>query len=446
MPVSVAVTSDEREALQRRVLRVLTASQIVGSGAVTTAVTIGAFVVQDLLGEQTAWAGIATASSTACGAVFSQALARLMARRGRRPGLLLGYLIAAVGGIIATIGVEHRSLVVFLCGVGLFGGGQASNLLARYAATDLAPPAHHGRAMSRVIFASAFGAILGPLLVRPAEAAGTSWFGLAKYSGPWLFGSALFVIAAVGLAVLLRPDPLVVAGALADHPVRRRSMRLRASMGVVRASVDARLGVTAMAISQATMVGVMTMTPVHMKLHGHESASLYVISVHIAGMYAFSPLVGRFVDRVGQRRGISIGAVLLVGATVLAAMSGDVEQLLFPALWLLGLAWSFGLISGSTMLQRTVPPGTVVSVQGTADLVMIASGALAGLASGFIRRAAGYHVLATAAAVAAVFLLHQSLQSRPAVPIAETPVAHEVSLAPTAAVTPALVGAGEGPE
>ena len=180
----VATTSEDRVTLQRRLLHVLTVSQILGSGAVTVAVTIGGFVVQDLLGEETPWAGLATAAATACGAVLSQVLARLMARRGRRPGLIVGYLVAALGGVVAAVGVEQTSLSVFLCGIGLFGGGQASNLLARYAATDLAARGHQGRAMSRVIFASAFGAILGPLLVRPTEKAGTVWFGLAKYSGP----------------------------------------------------------------------------------------------------------------------------------------------------------------------------------------------------------------------------------------------------------------------
>jgi hypothetical protein len=44
-------------------------------------------------------------------------------------------------------------------------------------------------------------------------------------------------------------------------------------------------------------------------------------------------------------------------------------------------------------------------VQGTADLTMSLCGAVAGFASGFIRRAVGYHVLADVAAAAALALL-----------------------------------------
>ena len=160
-----------------------------------------------------------------------------------------------------------------------------------------------------------------------------------------------------------------------------------------------------MAISQASMVAVMTMTPVHMKLHGHETMSPYVISAHIGGMFAFSPLVGRYVDRRGPLSAVQTGAAILVAATLLASTAGISEWLLFPALWALGLGWNFGLLGGSAMLIESVDSAERVGVQGTADLTMSLCGAVAGFSSGFIRRAVGYHVLADVAAVAALGLL-----------------------------------------
>lgn len=154
-----------------------------------------------------------------------------------------------------------------------------------------------------------------------------------------------------------------------------------------------------------TMVAVMAMTPMHLKLHGHEGISAYVVSLHIAGMYAFSPLVGRFSDRQGRVPAMLVGAVLLVAATVLAALSGDVEQLLFPSLWLLGIGWNFGLIGGSSHLVDRTAPADRVAVQGTADLLMSFCGGVAGFASGFIRRAVGFHLLSASATVAAGLLL-----------------------------------------
>jgi MFS family permease len=393
-----------RAALQRRVLRVLTGGQIVGAAALGAAVTVGAFVVQEILGDETPWGGIAAATVTTGTAVMAQALSRLMLRRGRRPGLQLGYGLAGIGGVIAAIGAEQELLPVFIVGLFLFGSGQASNLLARYAATDLAAPDERGRAMSHVVFASTFGAVFGPLLIAPAQHAGEAWFGLDRYTGPWLFGGLCFLLAMINTAVRLRPDPLVAAGgaALARGTA---SPPIRHVVHVIGTAPRARLAITSMAVSQAAMVAVMTMTPVHMRLHGHEAMSPYVISAHIGGMFAFSPLVGRYVDRRGPLATVQSGAAILVAATLLASAAGISAWLLCPALWALGLGWNFGLLGGSALLIESVAPTERVGVQGTADLTMSLCGAVAGFASGFIRRAVGYHVLADVAAAAALALL-----------------------------------------
>ena len=395
----------DRAALQRRTLRVLTVGQLVGAAALASAVTVGAFVVQGILGQETPWAGLATATVTTGTAFMSQLLARRMARNGRRPGLQLGYGLAVVGGLVAGLGAEREQLVVFLPGLFLYGSGQAANLLARYAATDLAEPEERSRAMSRIVFASTFGAVLGPLLIGPAEAAGQEWFGLGKYTGPWLFSTVFFLGAMVNTAVRLRPDPLVVAGGTAAGASGPGRPSVRSALAVIGGVPMARLALLAMVISQVTMVAVMAMTPVHLKLHGHEEVSQYVVSTHIAGMYAFSPLVGRYSDRRGRLPAILLGSMILVASTVLAALSGDVEQLLFPSLWALGLGWNLGLIGGSSLLTESVPEQHRVAVQGTADLLMSFCGGMAGFASGFVRRAVGYHMLANLATLAAGVLL-----------------------------------------
>jgi MFS family permease len=160
-----------------------------------------------------------------------------------------------------------------------------------------------------------------------------------------------------------------------------------------------------MVISQVTMVAVMTMTPVHLKLHGHEDVSPYVISLHIAGMYAFSPLVGKFADRRGKLLSIAVGGVLLVAATVMAALAGEAATLLWPSLWLLGIGWSFGLIGGSSLLVESVPDSSRVTVQGAADLLMSFSGGMAGFSSGFIRKAFGFHMLSNLGTLLALILV-----------------------------------------
>jgi MFS family permease len=402
----MSLTSADVAAIQRRTLRVLVLGQVAGSAALAAAVTVGAFVVQEILGQKTPWGGIASATVTMGTAIMAQVLARRMSGSGRRSGLVLGYSLAISGGLVAGWGVERQSLPIFLVGLFFFGNGQAANLLSRYAATDLALPAERGRAMSRILFASTFGAVFGPLLIQPAQELGIALFGWRQYTGPWVFAGLFFLTSLFNALMRLRPDPLHVQREMADTPAGEPPKAgFREMFGVLRMSRLAQLAFGSMAISQATMVAVMTMTPVHLKEHGYESLSQFVISLHIAGMFAFSPLVGKFSDRKGRLATIVTGAGLTIAATALAALSGESATLLFPALWLLGIGWSFGLIGGSSLLVDAIPADLRIRTQGAADLLMSGCGALAGFSSGFIRSAVGYHVLSLSSLGFAAVLL-----------------------------------------
>jgi len=399
-------TAEEIAGIQKNTLRVLVASQIAGSAALAAAVTVGAFVMQDILGQSTPWGGAASATVTMGTAFMAQMLARQMNQHGRRRGLQLGYSFAIIGGLIAGVGAETKTMWVFLLGLFLFGNGQASNLLSRYAATDLAQPDSRAAAMSRILFASTFGAVFGPLLIRPAEELGMSLFGWSQYTGPWIFSGIFFFTSLINTTVRLRPDPLEVAGGLnSQAAVGLPKRSFKDVWRIFKGSAEGRLALTSMVISQMTMVAVMTMTPVHLKSHGHETVSAYVISLHIVGMYAFSPLIGKFSDSRGRHKTIMIGALLLMGSTVMSALAGDSPALLFPSLWLLGIGWSFGLIGGSSLLVDSVATESRVRVQGTADLLMSFFGGMAGFSSGFIRKAIGFHWLSNLGTVFAAVLL-----------------------------------------
>ena len=393
-------------ALQKRTLRVLVTGQVVAAASLSAAVTVGAFVIQDILGQQTPWGGLSSATFTMGSAFMSQVLARVRGKRGRRVGLQYGYSLAIAGGLIAGFGVNRNSLLFFVFGLFLYGSGQASNLLSRYAAMDLAAPDQRSQAMSYILFGSTFGAVFGPVLIKPAEQIGVDVFGWSLYTGPWIASAVFFVFALTNAAVRLRPDPLEVSGGLiSQQGVGVVTPNLGAALRIISQIRNARVALASMVISQVTMVAVMTMTPVHLKLHGHEDVSPYVISLPIAGMYAFSPLVGKFTDRRGKLLSISVGGVLLIAATVMAALAGGAATLLWPSLWLLGIGWSFGLIGGSSLLVESVPEGSRVTVQGAADLLMSFCGGMAGFSSGFIRKAFGFHTLSNLGTVLALVLV-----------------------------------------
>lgn len=385
--------------LAPRTLRILALSQALGSAGFASSVAVGVLVAKDLLGEDT-YAGAAGAVGTVGGAIGAIMLAAIMAGRGRRPGLVTGYAVASLGAVISVVGAEQRWFATFLVGMFLFGYAQGANQLARFAAADLAPPDEKGSYISRLLFASTFGAVLGPLSVGLTERVGVA-LGLWELSGPYVVAIGFFALAALNTSVRLRPDPLVLAGGL--EPGRGITIPpVRQSLALVLSLPRARLAMGAIVTSHVVMVAVMTMTPVHMKDHGHSvSLSGAVIAVHIGGMYALSPLVGRWSDRAGREPVLLAGAVTLIAATTITALAGHEPALLFAGLLLLGLGWSCAMVSGSALLTESVPLAARVTVQGTSDLMMGLLGAAAAFGSGFVKRAWGFHLLADAGLVTA---------------------------------------------
>jgi MFS family permease len=403
---SLHMDEGEHGDLQRRTLWTLRAAQVPGQAAVAGVVAVGALLAKDLLHDKDRFAGSGAAAFTLGAAFLAVPLAAYMRRRGRRPGLMLAFTLGAVGALVAGAGGQLRSFPLFLVGMVCFGGAQAATLQGRYVAADLAPEHRRAQAIASVVVVGTLGAVFGPILTPWEKRAGKA-LGLDPLIGPFGFASLLLLVSVAVIAVRLRPDPLAINGQMDPHATRVRPLRqVKLSAGVIRESKLASLGLAAMVVSQTAMVAVMTMTPSHMKDHGAAQADLsaYVIALHIAGMYAFAPFVGRFVGRVGQVRSVMVGACVLASGTVVSVVAGYVPWLIFAGLFLLGVGWNIGLIAGSSILTGAVPLNSRVEVQGTADLTMSFCGGIAAFASGFVKQAWGYHMLANAATLLAGLL------------------------------------------
>lgn len=391
-----------RTGVQRRTLRTLAVSQIAGGLGVASGVAVGTILAQRLGGSDTL-AGLAQTMSTLGAALAAVPLSRMMAARGRRVGLTTGYGIGALGAVTVIAATATRMYPLMLVGMLMFGSANAMNLQARYTATDCATPAARGRALSTVVWATTVGAVVGPNLSGPGNRFGHS-VRLPDLSGPFLFSTVAFLVAAAVVAARLRPDPLLTARQISgDAGAGRRSGRrsLRASLSIVRRRPRALLGLATMAVANTVMVSVMVMTPVHMT---HDGASLklvgIVISSHVAGMYALSPVVGWLVDRLGRPAAIVVGQLVFLAAFFLAAGAAPTaDARLTVGLFLLGVGWSFGLIAGSTLLTESVPIADHPGVQGAADLVMGLCGACGGALAGVVLGLAGYGALGACAAV-----------------------------------------------
>ena len=376
---------------------------------------VSVIAIEQILGSET-WSGLASGASTVGAAIGAAVLATVMARRGRNPGLTLGYGAAVVGAVLAIIAIEVSSLTLFLIAMILIGVGSGTANLSRYAATDLASAERRSRDLSTVIFASTFGAVLFPLLIGVAGRAATS-FGLDENAGGFGIAVVAFLLAGGLLFLFMRPDPLVVAGGV-DPTARRKTSTntpFRKAVAIAWAHPMARLAFVALVVSQAVMVMVMAMTPLHMKAHGHETGIVgAVISAHTAGMFAFAPVAGWLADRFGRLPIIGLAGVTLVVSTILTALAGEAPKLLmFPGLFLLGLGWSFGIVAGSALLTESVAEEERVVVQGAADTATAIASGVGALASGFILNMAGFHILSLIGmAAAGALMIHAAFERR----------------------------------
>ncbi len=433
----------DRATVQRKVVRTLVGSQILSGVGMACGIAVGALLAEDLSGTE-ALAGVGTTAQVLGTALLTIPVARATAARGRRVGLRWGLAVAFVGAALVLVAAVLRSFPLFAVGMFLFGGGTTANNQARYAAADLAAPLRRGRDLSIVVWATTIGSVAGPNLVGPGKALAHS-LGLPELAGTFLFSLVGFVLAWLVVDRLLRPDPLLTARAL-DAEARVESRRadalrptddvstqpvdvvgpapvgaapvgpaeapnhdgsMRRGLTVVRGNPRALQAMLVMALGHLVMVSVMVMTPIHMQ-HGHAELEVigFVISVHILGMFALSPLVGAAVDRWGPASIAMTGGVILTLAALLASRSqAGWSGLLLVALFLLGVGWSCTLVSGSTLLTSVVTTDERPATQGLADVLMGLAGAAGGVAAGVVVGSLGYSALASGSAVIGVVIL-----------------------------------------
>lgn len=377
-------------AVQRRAVLVLGLTQIAGGIGMGAMLAVGSLIALDLSGSDT-WSGMATTMITLGAAVFALPLASLSARSGRRPGLATGWALGALGGTVVLVATALDTFVLFLLGMVLVGAGTATNLQARHAAADLASDRTRARDLSIVVWATTVGAVLGPNLVAPLTPLSRA-LGLPELLGPVVATTAGFAVGAALTFALLRPDPLRLAtrDRVADTPTTGK-LTVPAALCVVALSPGALLAVVGIVAGHTVMVAVMTMTPVHMSQHGSELTIIgLTISLHIAGMYALSPVVGWLTDRLGRVPMLLTGHGVLVVAAAVSGTAGHDETWVTVGLVLLGLGWSFALVSGTALLAESLSAEVRPRVQGISDLVMNLGGAAAGGLSGLVLAQTGF--------------------------------------------------------
>jgi MFS family permease len=397
--------------VQARTIRVLTVSQAIAAVGALAGMTAGGLLASSVAADPAA-AGYAQSVQTAGAAVLALPIVLIMQRAGRRRGMVAGCATALAGAGVAVVAGQMRSLPVLMVGLVLYGASAATNLQARYAAADLAPPAQRARALARVMWAVTAGVAIGPNLVAPTARLAEA-VGLPPLTGAYLFAAATFAVSATVVATCLRPDPLLLARRRASGPAAALGTSAAQALRAIRSSPQARVALATMVVSHSVMLPMMVITPVHMAASGTGLTAIgAAASGHVLCMYALTPVFGRICDRYGRQAGLLIGSLLLLLAVATLGSAHHHTPRLAAGLSLLGLGWSACVVSSSVLIGESVPDAHRVRAQGLADMATGLCAAVAGLVAGPVLGAFGYPTLAGADGLLVIGLIGLHLGHR----------------------------------
>jgi MFS family permease len=387
-------------------MRALWIASLLGGLAQSVAGAAAALLARDLGGSD-AVAGLPQAVLVVGSAVAALAMSAMTRRFGRARVLAAGLAAATVGSVVVVLVVLAGSLLGLLAGTLLLGAGTTAVMLGRYAAADGAPEGARARAMATVLVATTIGAVAGPNLLVPSDVLGRA-LGLPGLAGAYVVAAACFAVA---------------AGLLLRLPKHRPAAEPEPDRSVPGGTAVA--GLTVLALSNLVMVGVMTMGPVHLHHLGVGLGAIGLVqSLHIAGMFAPSPLSGWLADRWGPAPTTALAGAVLVGASVLAAAAAGAPAVLGVALALLGVGWNLGLVAGSTLLTADIPAAERPRREGWGEVAMGMAAAGGGAASGAVVSGGGYALLASGGAAVAALVVAaawRARSARPAQPLQRVP-------------------------
>ena len=392
------------ESHQRKIVRVLGIAQVLNGIGVAGTVAAGSLLVSSIT-KSDGLSGLAQTISVLGAAVMALPLARLTQNGGRRLALTFGYSIGVIGALFAILGGANQNLFFMLLGAFMVGAASASGYQARFAAIDLATPEKRSKDLSFVVWGSTIGAVTGPNLMEPSGVFASA-LGLPKLVGPYFIAAFTLALSVTVIQLFLKPDPFLTANKAVEGTATKPRESTRSALKHIKEYPIALFAIASVAIGHLAMVSIMVMTPVHM---AHSDATLriigLVISVHVLGMYAFSPIVGSISDKFGRIRTIQIGILILIASALISGLAPHHDSFtLGIGLFLLGLGWSFTLLAGSTLLSETVSLEMRPSTQGASDLVMNLMGAGGAAIGGVIIGLFSYAALCYATGLVVVAL------------------------------------------
>ncbi len=160
----MASVSEDVAPVQRRTLRLLFGTQILGGMGTAIGIAVGGLLAARLGG--TAVSGFASSSMVVGAALLAVPVSKIMSRYGRRPGLGFAYLAGTLGAVVVVLATARGSVPLLFVGMAAFGGGPRPTSRPATRPSTWRRRTAAGAHLSLVVWATTLGAVAAPELRR----------------------------------------------------------------------------------------------------------------------------------------------------------------------------------------------------------------------------------------------------------------------------------------
>ena len=328
------------------------------------------------------WAGLSVVLLGLSRFLVAYPVGKITDAYGRKPGILLGLVLAMVGGVMTGWSMNVQSVPLLVGGMLIFGMGMYANAQMRVAATDMFPPRLRGIALGYVMMGSTVGVLISPLFVIAGESLAHR-FGGDPLGAPWLL-LPFIILPGMLMISFVRPDPKEIGSNLERYypeytppPASPGKRAADFSARELLQHIPSRLAIIANGAAYGNMAIVMVFTSLVLQHHGHSLGYIaFAHSLHAFGMFGLSIPVGKLADRFGRGRVMYPGVALTLVGAFLTAFTDGYWSITFGS-FLVGLGWSAANIAATATIadfaltaQRGRAIGVNDSVAGAVNVVV----------------------------------------------------------------------------
>ncbi len=303
-------------------------------------------------------------------AVFSFFAAKIMSKIGRKAGFLYAALFSSFSALLASYALWDKNFYIFCLACFLIGNAMSFTHQYRFAAAESVKKSFIPKALSIVMLASIFSALLGPNIAN---------FNKDLINGHLYVGSylSLAVLTFIPVIFLSFYNPKVKPAKVTKYS-GRDYLELILQPKFLQAVVSA-------AFAYAVMSFLMTATPINM--HIFENYSLnktgIVIQLHIVSMFLPSLITGNLLKKFGHSKIIYAGVFLYILTILLSFLEPSFLNYLFSLVFL-GIGWNFLYLSGTGLLVLSYREEEKFKAQGFNDILVFSIQAIASLSAGYM--------------------------------------------------------------